>query len=186
VLYLMHGLFDDERAWIEVGAANVILDSLIAAGQATPMFVVTPLGYGNADGPAGHLREDMLPNAGRILLEEVLPRVERQYHVSRRREERAIAGLSMGGAEATLVGLNHLNTFAWVGSFSGAFNLWPLTRPASAAAHFVASPTGSGERFERARSSSTSRSCRRRFLHSTARRTSGFGSCGSPAAPRTG
>jgi enterochelin esterase-like enzyme len=37
----------------------------------------------------------------------------------------------MGGAEATLAGLNHLDKFAWIGSFSGAYNLWPLTRPAN-------------------------------------------------------
>jgi enterochelin esterase family protein len=59
----------------------------------------------------------MLPNFGRILLEEVLPRVESQYNVSKQRAGRAIAGLSMGGAEATLIGLNHLDAFAWVGSF---------------------------------------------------------------------
>ena len=59
-----------------------------------------------------------------------MPIVEQHYNASTRREDRALAGLSMGG-EATLIGLNHLDTFAWVGSFSGAFNLWPLTRPAT-------------------------------------------------------
>ena len=130
VLYLLHGLGDDSNAWLEVGAANIILDNLISQGKAKPMIMVNTLGYGNADGPAGHLREDMLPNFGRILLEEVMPRVQKHYNVSTRPTDRAVAGLSMGGAEATLVGLNHLETFAWVGSFSGAYNLWPLTRPA--------------------------------------------------------
>ena len=144
VLYLLHGLFDDAKAWIEVGAANVILDKQIAQGRATPMVVVTPLGYGNAVGPAGHLREDMLPNFGRILIEEVMPRVEKHYHVSTQRRDRAIAGLSMGGAEAVLTGLNHLDAFASVGSFSGAFSLWPLTRSAAASPRFVHSPSGAG------------------------------------------
>lgn len=50
VLYLPHGLFDDADAWTEVGAANVILDNLIAEGMAAPMIMVNTLGYGNADG----------------------------------------------------------------------------------------------------------------------------------------
>jgi len=147
VLYLLHGLFDDADAWTQVGAANVILDNLIAQGKAEPMIMVNTLGYGNADGPAGHLREDMLPNFGRILLEEVLPRLESQYNISRQPADRAIAGLSMGGAEATLIGLNKLDTFAWVGSFSGAYNLWPLTRPKLGAPPVGESPAR--ERFRR-------------------------------------
>jgi enterochelin esterase family protein len=149
VLYLLHGLFDDADAWTEVGAANVILDNLIAQGKAAPMVMVNMLGYGNADGPAGHRREDMLPNFGRILLEEVLPRVESRYNVSTERVDRAIAGLSMGGAEATLIGLNHLDTFAWVGSFSGAYNLWPLTRPKLEPPPAGESPADARERFRR-------------------------------------
>lgn len=129
VLYLLHGLYDDARAWTEVGAAHTILDTLIHRGEAEPMILVNPLGYGNAEGPAGHRHQDMLPNFVRILMEEVMPRVERHYNVSRRREDTAVAGLSMGGAEAVYAGLNHLERFAWIGSFSGAFNLWPLTRP---------------------------------------------------------
>ena len=53
-----------------------------------------------------------------------MPQIERSYNVSRKREERGIAGLSMGGAEAILTGLNHLDKFAWIGSFSGAFVMW--------------------------------------------------------------
>jgi enterochelin esterase family protein len=52
------------------------------------------------------------------LLKEVIPQVEKSYRVSTKREDRALAGLSMGGAEALLVGLNHLDLFAWVGAFS--------------------------------------------------------------------
>lgn len=129
VLYLLHGLYDDARAWTEVGAAHTILDTLIHRGEAEPMILVNPLGYGNAEGPAGHRRLDMLPNFVPILMEEVMPRVERHYNVSTRREDTAVAGLSMGGAEALYAGLNRLDRFAWIGSFSGAFNLWPLTRP---------------------------------------------------------
>jgi enterochelin esterase family protein len=52
------------------------------------------------------------------LLQEVLPQVESSYRVSRDRKMRAIAGLSMGGAQSLLTGLNSLDRFAWVGAFS--------------------------------------------------------------------
>ncbi len=130
VLYLLHGLGDDASGWIEAGAANVILDNLIAEGKAKPMIMVNPLGYGNGSGPAGAMREEMLPSYSRTVLEEVMPQVEKTYHVSKDRTQRAIAGLSMGGAEATFTGLNHLDKFAWIGSFSGAYVMWPGARGA--------------------------------------------------------
>ncbi len=132
VLYLLHGLGDDSGAWIETGAANVILDNLIAQGKAIPMIMVNPLGYGNSAGPAGAMREEMIPSYARTVLEEVMPRVEKAYNVSKDRTQRAIAGLSMGGAEATFTGLNHLDQFAWIGSFSGAYVMWPGARGATA------------------------------------------------------
>ena len=70
----------------------------------------------------------------KILLTEVMPQIDKSYHVSTKREERAIAGLSMGGAEALYTGLNNLDKFAWLGSFSGAFVMWPRGATAPAAA----------------------------------------------------
>ena len=63
------------------------------------------------------------------LLTEVMPAVEKSYNTSRNREERAIAGLSMGGAETLYTALNNLDKFAWIGSFSGAFVMWPGATP---------------------------------------------------------
>jgi S-formylglutathione hydrolase FrmB len=64
-----------------------------------------------------------------------MPAVERGYHVSRNREDTAIAGLSMGGAETLYTALNHLDRFAWMASFSGAFVMWPrLVEPTATAA----------------------------------------------------
>jgi enterochelin esterase-like enzyme len=131
VLYLLHGLGDDSNGWLCIGAANVILDNLIAQGKAKPMIMVNTLGYGNAGGPSGALSEGMLAKYTRTLLEEVMPQVEKAYNVSRDRNQRAIAGLSMGGAEATFVGLNHLDKFAWIASFSGAYVMWPGARSSS-------------------------------------------------------
>jgi enterochelin esterase family protein len=134
VLYLLHGLGDEASSWISTGAANVILDNLIAQGKAKPMIMVNTLGYGNSSGPGGAMTDDMLPAYTRTLLEEVMPQVEKDYNVSKDRNQRAIAGLSMGGAESTLTGLNHLDKFAWIGTFSGAYVMWPGARPAAAPA----------------------------------------------------
>ncbi len=126
VLYLLHGFSDDASAWTAVGRANVILDNLIAQGKAKPMLVVMPLGYGAP--------EVLLPNSGvwrdraiternfnkfrEALLTEVIPCVEAEYAVIKDRNSRAIAGLSMGGSESLLTGLNTLDEFAWIGAFS--------------------------------------------------------------------
>jgi enterochelin esterase family protein len=125
VLYLLHGLGDDAERWMNGGAANVILDNLIAQGKAVPMVVVTTLGYGVSNGPAGAMAAESITGYTKSLLTEVMPAVERGYNVSRNREERAIAGLSMGGAETLYTALNNLDKFAWIGSFSGAFVMWP-------------------------------------------------------------
>src|SRR5882762_4764958 len=126
VLYLLHGYSDDASAWTAVGRANVILDNLIARSKAKPMLIVMPLGYGAP--------EILTPNSGgfrdpgiaqrnldrfrEALLTEVIPRVEAEYLVMKERDSRAIAGLSMGGAESLLTGLNTLDEFAWIGAFS--------------------------------------------------------------------
>lgn len=126
VLYLLHGYSDDARGWIAVGRANVILDNLIAAGKVKPMIVVMTLGYGAPEivvGPRANFADDALRQKNfdlftQSLLQEVIPQVQSAYRASDKREDRAIAGLSMGGAESLLTGLNHIDTFAWVGSFS--------------------------------------------------------------------
>jgi enterochelin esterase family protein len=140
VLFLLHGLGDDSNAWVETGAANVILDNLIAQGKAKPMVMVNTLGYGNPAGPANAMNSNMLPNFTRTLLEEVMPQVEKAYNVSKNRVDRAIAGLSMGGAESTFTGLNHLDQFAWIGSFSGAYVMWPRENAGRGAAPAAATP----------------------------------------------
>jgi enterochelin esterase-like enzyme len=132
VLYLLHGFSDDASGWTAVGRAHVILDNLIAAGKAKPMIVVMPLGYGDLDmvrrGWSSwrdkQLAQRNFTKFSELLLREVLPQVEASYRVKKDRESRAIAGLSMGGAESLLTGLNHLDQFAWVGAFSsGGFDI---------------------------------------------------------------
>jgi enterochelin esterase-like enzyme len=126
VLYLLHGYSDDSSGWTAVGHANVILDNLIAQGKAKPMIVVMPLGYGTMDfvhmgwnaWSHAELRDRNFSNFREALLTEVMPRVESEYRITKDRNARAIAGLSMGGSESLLTGLNNLDTFSWVGAFS--------------------------------------------------------------------
>jgi enterochelin esterase-like enzyme len=130
VLYLLHGLGDDAAGWLNVGAANVILDNLINQGKAKPMIMVNTLGYGTPDGTRGAMGPTMIPTFAKALVEEVIPQVEKNYHAAKDRNHRAIAGLSMGGAESLYTGLNYLDHFAYIGSFSGAFVMWPRANTA--------------------------------------------------------
>ncbi len=125
VLYLLHGYSDDASAWTAVGKANLILDTLIAEHKAKPMIVVMPLGYGAPEivRPGNSFQDQSLRQRNfdkfqAALVGEVIPEVERSYKVSKNRDARAIAGLSMGGAESLLTGLNHLDLFSAVGAFS--------------------------------------------------------------------
>ena len=128
VLYLLHGWAAAAKAWTDSGKANLILDHLIAERKAVPMIVVMPLGYGdlgfvthgfgvwNDEKKIG----DNLALFSKALLSEIVPQVEGAYRVSARREDRAIAGLSMGGGESLSIGLTHPEMFAWIGGFSSA------------------------------------------------------------------
>lgn len=124
VLYLLHGMTEEARAWTTAGRADVILDNLIADGKAKPMIVVNPLGYGlprkQLTGPATMRSETSRVRFTQMLLEEIMPEVEKAYGASTDREMRAIAGLSMGGAETLFIGLNHLELFAYVAGLSSA------------------------------------------------------------------
>lgn len=127
VLYLLHGYSDDASGWFAVGRANIILDNLIAQGKVKPMIVVMPLGYGTMEvirigwGGIFQHRDVLQENFAKFpqaLLTEVMPKVESEYRITKDRNSRAIAGLSMGGSESLLTGLGNLDKFAWIGAFS--------------------------------------------------------------------
>lgn len=132
VLVLLHGVMEGEDAWTAAGRANVILDNLIADGKAKPMIVVMPLGYGIPNvadrvgeillGAADHHKQ--IDTVGTTLFKEILPEVERTYGTAKGPKNRAIAGLSMGGAQALYLGINHPKEFGYAGSFSGAFVMY--------------------------------------------------------------
>lgn len=130
VLYLLHGLSDDASGWTTAGRANVILDNLIAQGKAKPMIMVNTLGYGVPDawrglGPVLSEPEKQFANFSKSVLDEVMPMVEKSYSVSADRDSRAIAGLSMGGAETFYIGLNHMDKFSYIAGMSSAFVMYP-------------------------------------------------------------
>lgn len=119
---LQHGSGGRHESWVVHGKANWILDNLIAAGRALPMVVLMLDGHPLGQIPremAGKRAESLTAFQHELLL-DALPLVESHYRVSTNREQRAIAGLSMGGWQALSTGLQNLDKFAWVGSFSGA------------------------------------------------------------------
>lgn len=135
VLYLVHGAGDTALGWTTAGAANLILDSLIAEKKAVPMLVVMPFNGRNSapSAPAGrNAVPPGAPPAGRgaggaapspfedYLVKELIPYVDRKYRVAPGRQNRAMAGLSAGGAATYNVGLKHLELFSSFGMFSAA------------------------------------------------------------------
>ncbi len=117
VLYLRHGSGDNEANWSEDGRAGVILDNLLAQRKAAPMLIVMP--NGDTDGTwAGGSSPQAIESLSRELKGDIISLVEKNYRVLSGPENRAIAGLSMGGGQAFTIGLKHLDRFAWVGEFS--------------------------------------------------------------------
>ena len=103
------------------------MDNLYADYAAVPMIVVMPYGYSESqpsdmkDGPREWTRH-VYPRLDRDIIEEVVPLVDAEYSTASGPENKAIAGLSMGGGHAFYIGLNHLDTFSWIGSFSSGIN----------------------------------------------------------------
>lgn len=125
VLYLQHGMGENETSWAVQGKMNFIMDNLIAEGSAVPMIVV--MDNGNIESFQPRQGED--PNEARkrfgadfpsILLEEIIPNIESKYRVLTDRENRAMAGLSWGGLQTFNITLNNLDKFSYIGGFSGA------------------------------------------------------------------
>ena len=124
VFYLLHGAGDSDDAWPTVGRAGFILDNLIAEGKAKPMIVVMPAGHTRKTGGggggglvAGRTANDEFVSD---FMTDVLPYVEKTYRVKTDRASRAIAGLSMGGNHTLLIGIPHLDKFAYIGVYSSA------------------------------------------------------------------
>jgi len=133
IFYLLHGAGDCDESWSSVGRAGFILDNLIAAKKAKPMLIVMPAGHTDAF--------DLLRSAGGLpryddfvqdFVKDIMPYAETHYRVLADRAHRAIAGLSMGGAQTLEVAVPHPEEFSYVGVFSsGIIGIVPLQGPVS-------------------------------------------------------
>ena len=131
VFYLLHGAFDSDDSWTSVGRAGFILDNLIAVGKAKPMVVVMTAGHTGPfrfGGPRPEVDE-----FSQDFVNDVMPYIERHYRVRTDRANRAMAGLSMGGAQTINIGIPNLEKFGYLGVYSsGVFGIVPNpNRPAS-------------------------------------------------------
>jgi enterochelin esterase family protein len=143
VFYLLHGGGDEDSGWSTIGRAGFILDNLIAAGKAVPMIVVMPNGSlprpanlpprGEPGAPPSpEFRAAMEAAQSRFsdeMLREVVPVVEKTYRVKAGPENRALAGLSMGGGQTLRILTTHPDQFAYVaiwsaGIFGGNAEQW--------------------------------------------------------------
>ena len=134
VLYLLHGAGGDEEAWISMGRTAQILDNLIEKGLAEPMIVVMP--NGNANQAAARTlnipevqmdwRDPAFQNAYvRSLCEEIVPFIEKNFHVNAKPASRAIAGLSMGGGHTISASILYPEMFDYICPLSAAGSATP-------------------------------------------------------------
>ncbi len=145
VFYLLHGAGGDEDAWTNMGRAAQIMDNLIAQGKAKPMIVVMTNGNANQAGaqnevpPIASTGEQGMAsyqrNAGKFeehLVKDVVPFIEKNYRTLTGKDNRAIAGLSMGGAHTQTITNNNPGMFSYIGVYSmGIMNMGPQTQDAA-------------------------------------------------------
>ena len=127
VLYLLHGIGGDEKEWLRGANPQVILDNLYAENKIQPMIVVMPNGRAMKDdravgNPFDSVKVKAFATFEKDLLNDLIPYIEKKYPTLTDRDNRAIAGLSMGGGQSLNFGLGNLDKFAWIGGFSSAPN----------------------------------------------------------------
>ena len=115
VLYLQHGLTENENEWVNMGKVPYLLDNLLADGLCVPFIVVMNDGMERLEGE-GYWD---FTSFEKMLLEECIPFVQQHYRVLPGKENRALAGLSMGSEQASVIGLRHPELFSALGMFSG-------------------------------------------------------------------
>jgi len=151
VLYLQHGAGENETSWTNQGDEAYLLDNLLADKRIRPMIVVNengvvpaavatpatvapaPAGPPPPATPArgaggGGMAGNTFAEFDAIVSKDLVPFIDANFRTVANRSSRAIAGLSMGGAQAMRLGLNHLDLFSYIGLFSPAVgNLDPST-----------------------------------------------------------
>jgi enterochelin esterase-like enzyme len=146
-LYLLHGAGDTEAGWVTTGHANLILDNLIAEGKAKPMIVVMPYGRPAPSATLDVIAPAVVSEPGVTfpidLVEDVVPFAEKTYRISAKADDRALAGLSMGGNQTLQVGLTHLDLFRYIGAFSPV-----VINPEQAFKGVLEDPSGTNKRLK--------------------------------------
>ena len=126
VLYLQHGMGEDETGWSKQGMMQHIMDNLIAEGKAEPMIVVMESGDvkkpfvarpgKNVDEERSHYGASFYD----VIIKDLIPMVDKTFRTYTDREHRAMAGLSWGGCQTFNTVLPHMDKFSALGTFSGA------------------------------------------------------------------
>jgi len=118
VLYLQHGYGENETSWVHLGKVNWIMDNLLAEGKVEPCIIVMNNGMTQTEQSDGS--RSWLPlTIEKMLLDDCIPYIEKNYRVSSDKWRRAMAGLSMGSMQTSVTTLNHPDLFSYVGIFSG-------------------------------------------------------------------
>lgn len=130
VLYLLHGMGGDEEAWMDLGRASQILDNLIAQGKARPMIVVMPNGNAAQEAAPGQAAPGLqqpnmqqprtMDGAFESAFPDIVNYIDGHYRTVRKKEGRAIAGLSMGGFHSLHISKQYPDMFDYIGLFSAA------------------------------------------------------------------
>lgn len=118
VLYLQHGYGENETSWVHLGKVNWIMDNLLAEGKAAPCLIVMNNGMVQTKQENGARSWDAM-SIERLLLEDCIPYIESRYRVMADKWHRAMAGLSMGSMQTSVVTLTHPDLFGYAGIFSG-------------------------------------------------------------------
>ena len=123
VLYLQHGMGEDETGWSKQGRMQHIMDNLIASCEAVPMIVVMESGDIKAPFRGGDNRQGRSEYGNsfyKVLISDLIPYIDSHFRTLTDRDHRAMAGLSWGGHQTFDVVLRHLDKFSYMGTFSGA------------------------------------------------------------------
>jgi enterochelin esterase family protein len=126
VLYLLHGAMDCDGSWSTIGRAGLVMDNLLAAGKVSPMVIVMPMGHTGAFtfGPDGGNFQKQMAEFEEDFVNDLKPFIEANYRLKQGREYRAIAGLSMGGAQTLNIAFGNLSEYSHIGVFSsGVFGI---------------------------------------------------------------
>jgi enterochelin esterase-like enzyme len=121
VLYILHGGGEDERGWAMQGKTDLILDNLIAEQKAKPMLIVMPDANIGVGGFSSDGIESSLKMFEAEMKEVIIPIVEKNYRILKEANNRALAGLSLGGLHTLYTGINNTDLFSYLGVFSSGW-----------------------------------------------------------------